>query len=337
MTRKPSVTLSDVARRAGVSRTTASYIINGRASQMRISAGAQDRVQRAVAELAYRPNRSAQSLRTSRTLTVGVLSDHVASGAYGNRMLAGAGAAARASDHLLVIAESEGDLELEALLIEEMLERQVDGIVYVRLVNSTVSVPPALRDHRVVLLNCIDETARLPSVLPDERGGGREAASVLVRAGVAGEVWVVGEDPTPNAVAGPLRLDGVLARLSEAGTELRGVLPCPWAVRPAYDAVWQALSEGLRPSGLVCLNDRIAMGAYQALADRGLRIPDDVSVVSFDGSELAGWLRPSLTSVALPFAQLGMEAVRLLVDGGPLAVETIRLPMPLLEGESVRT
>ena len=68
-------------------------------------------------------------------------------------------------------------------------------------------------------------------------------------------------------------------------------------------------------SALVCLNDRIAMGAYQALADRGLRVPDDVAVVSFDGSDLAGWLRPSVTSVSLPFAELGAVAVDALMRG----------------------
>lgn len=331
------MTLSDVARRAGVSRTTASYIINGRATQMRISAEAQARVQRAVAELAYRPNRSARSLRTARTQTIGVLSDHVASGAYGTRMLAGAGAAARARDHLLVIAESEGDPRLEALLIQEMLDRRVDGIVYVRLVTAAVSVPPALLDQRVVLLNCVDETSGKPCVLPDDEEGGRTAASALAEADRAGAVWVVGQDPTPNATAGRLRLAGVLARLRETGAELGGVVPCPWAVGPAYDALRQAFAAGLRPSGLVCMNDRVALGAYQALADAGLRVPDDVSVVSFDGSELAGWLRPPLTSVALPFDQMGLEAVRLLIDGGSDGAEVVRLPMPLLSGESVRT
>jgi LacI family transcriptional regulator len=86
---------------------------------------------------------------------------------------------------------------------------------------------------------------------------------------------------------------------------------------------------------LICLNDRIAMGAYQALAAHGLRVPDDVSVVSFDGSELAGWLRPEVTSVALPHSGLGALAVHTLMAKEP-ASGVIRLPMTVSRGGSVR-
>lgn len=331
-----SVTLSDVARRAGVSPTTASYILNGRAAQMRISAATVVRVERAVADLGYRPNRSAQSLRTSTTKTIGIISDHVASGHYASHMLTGASAAARLSGHLLLIGESEGDPDLEALLIDDMLERQVDGLVYVRLVTSTVRVPTSLEDQRVVLLNCVDEVGAHPAVLPDEVQGGRLAADVLVRAGVASAVHVVGEDPTPNALAGTLRLAGIEQRLEEAGAPLAGVVRCPWGVREAHDAVRRWLMGGARPTALICLNDRVAMGTYQALQTHGLDVPRDVSVISFDGSELATWLRPPASSVALPFAALGARAVEVVAAPGPLAGGTVRVPMPLLRGASVQ-
>lgn len=330
------VTLSDVARRAGVSRTTASYILNGRASQMRISAQAEERVRRAVEELGYRPNRSAQSLRTSRTHTVGVVSDHVASGAYGNRMLAGAGAAARASGHLLVIGESEGDPELEALLVEEMLDRHVDGIIYATLATSEVSVPRPLRQQRVVLLNCVDRATQLPAVLPDEYEGGRTAVAELLAGEVPGDIHVVGEMSSEGgSLAGPLRLDGIKDALREAGRDLAGVLSCSWDVAPAFEVVDGFLRDGGRAAGLVCLNDRVALGAFQALAEHGLVVPADVSVVSFDGSELAGWLRPRLTSVTIPYADLGARAVEMLLDTREQGPSVVRVPMPVARGTSV--
>ena len=334
---RSKVTLSDVAARAGVSNTTASYILNGRSAQMRISADTERRVRAAVEELGYRPNRSARNLRTSTTKTFGVISDLVASGQYASKMLTGASAAARASGHLLVIGETEGDPEVESLLIEEMLDRQVDGIVYVRLVHSEVTVPPLLAHRRAVLLNCVDRASSLPAVLPDERQGGRTAADLLLEAGVAGEVYVVGEDPTPEALAGVLRLDGVRSRLHEAGRDLAGVVPCEWSVEAAHDAVHLWLMSGVQPSALVCLNDRVAMGTYQALATNGLDVPRDVAVVSFDGSELATWLRPAVTSVALPFAELGERAVQLLLDPRPSAGEVVRVPMGVAPGRSLPT
>jgi LacI family transcriptional regulator len=325
-------TLSDVAARAGVSVTTASYILNMRSKEMRISADASQRVAKAAAELEYRPNRSARNLRSSSTATIGVITDHVAGGAYASRMLTGAASAARARNHLLVIGESEGDPELERLLIEEMLDRQVDGIVYATLATSSVTVPPGLRKHRTVLLNCVDAEGQLPAIVPDELDGGRTAAWAILTSGHRNGIHVVGEERAPG-MAGTLRMQGIRRRLAEDGCSLAGVVESSWSVSPAYDAVSALLAHRVRPDALVCLNDRIAMGAYEALREHGLRVPQDVSVVSFDGSELAGWLRPALTSVRIPYAELGARAVDSLMAGSQ-GVEL--LTMPLVRGGSIR-
>jgi LacI family transcriptional regulator len=325
-------TLSDVAARAGVSVTTASYILNRRSKEMRISADAARRVQKAAAELEYRPNRSARNLRSSSTATIGVITDHVAGGAYASRMLSGAAAAARARDHLLVIGESEGDPELERLLIEEMLDRQVDGIVYATLATRSVTVATGLRKHRAVLLNCVDLEVGLPGVVPDELEGGRTAAAAILEGGHRHGIYVVGEEEAAGTIAGGLRMRGIRRRLAEDGCSLAGVVASSWSVSPAYDAVSGLLTRGVRPDALVCLNDRIAMGAYEALREHGLRVPQDVSVVSFDGSELAGWLRPALTSVRIPYAELGERAVEALMSG---TQEVELIAMPLVRGGSI--
>lgn len=329
-------TLTDVAQRAGVSVTTASYILNGRSTQMRISAETEQRVQAAISDLNYRPNWSARNLRRSSTKTIGVISDFVASGAFSSQLLTGAGAEARLSGHLLVIGESMGDRAAEELLIEEMVERQVDGIIYATRAASSVRVPEQLSHARAVLLNCFDPELGLPAVLPDDVEGGRLAVEHLVSAGVTGPVFVVGEDPTPEATAGVDRLSGITAALDRAGRELEGCVPCLWDVEPAYDAMSALLRTGERPGALVCLNDRVAMGAYQALAEHGLDVPDDVSVIAFDGSDLARWLRPRLTSLALPFRDMGARAVEILLDPGRAGSPALRLPLQLQEGSSVK-
>jgi len=335
MTNGRKVKLAEVAARAGVSVTTASYILNGRSAEMRIAADTQERVREAVAALGYRPNRTARSLRTRRTATFGLISDYLAFGNFSSEMLAGASAAARRADHLVLMGETEGDPDLENLLIEEMLDRQVDGLVFATLAATRIAINPRLTGVRAVLLNCVDLASDTPAVLPDDLGGGRTAAGLLLDAGIRDGIYVVGEDTNPVAVAGPLRLIGVEQRLREAGREIAGVVACNWDVRPAYDAVDAWLAGGARPSALICLNDRIAMGAYEALAEHRLRVPDDVSVVSFDGSELAGWLRPRLTSVALPFHDLGRRAIELLIDPDLAADPMVHLPMPVQPGGSV--
>lgn len=333
--RKRRVTLSEVAARAGVSATTASYILNGRADEMRIAPTTVAKVRAAVADLGYRPNRSARSLRTRRTATIGLISDQIAGEQYGSSMLTGASLAARELDHLVVMGESGGDPELERLLIEEMLEREVDGVVFATRTARTVHLPEGLRGVRSILLNCEDPDEHLPSVVPDDEGGGRAAASVLLAAGVE-ELWVVGEDPTPKATAGPRRMAGIRAELGVHGMDVAGVVPCEWSVTEGFEATSRWLARGGRAEGLICMNDRLAMGVYQALGEAGLRVPEDVSVVSFDGSALAGWLRPILTSVELPFPELGALAVRRLLDaddhGG---TDSVR--MSVRRGGSVRS
>lgn len=328
------VTLTDVAAKAGVSPTTASYIVNGRSSEMRISPATTRRVRAAVESLGYRPNHTARSLRIATTSTVGVVTDYVASGMFSSAMLSGANAAARQADHLLVIGESEGDVGIRDRLIDEMLDRRVDGIVYVTRTSLEIEFPARLREARTVLLNCVAEDHRGPAVLPHDLEGGRTAARLLLDAGIDGDVHVVGEDPTPGAIAGRLRLQGVREELASVGVEVSGVVPCAWEVAEARRAVGEWLGAGGRPRGLVCMNDRVALGAYEALADYRMPVPEQVSVVSFDGSDLATWLTPALTSVALPFREMGALAVQLLLD--PAAGEVVhRLPMPVLMGESV--
>jgi LacI family transcriptional regulator len=328
-------TLADVARLAGVSVTTASYILNGRTEQMRISSETETKVRAAMEELDYRPNRSAQNLRRSSTQTIGVISDFVASGAFASQMLTGASAAARSLEYLLVIGESLGDRATEDLLIEEMRDRQVDGIVYLTLAASLVSVPEQLHEGPTVLLNCLDPDVGLPAVLPDDEAGGRAAGKHLLAAGLREDVWVVGDDFALGSTAGHDRLRGLSLALDQAGSYLTGVIPCSWTVQDARDSVHKWLGAGNRANALVCLNDRVAMGTYQALAEASLDVPHDVSVISFDGSDLASWLRPRVTSLALPFLAMGTLAVEQLLSLDWASGGVTRLPLALDVGASV--
>ena len=117
-----------------------------------------------------------------------------------------------------------------------------------------------------------------------------------------------------EAGALPDRRRGVEAELQRADVALAGAVELrDWAPEPSRRAIADLLASGAVPSALICANDRVAMGAYQALAHAGLSIPTDVSVVSFDDSDLAGWLEPGLTSIALPHEELGRTAVELLL------------------------
>jgi LacI family transcriptional regulator len=322
-------TLLQVAQRAGVSRSTASFVLAGRHLDMRISEDARQRVLRAAQELDYRPNLMARSLRTKVTRTIALVSDTIASDPYAGRAIHGSLAAAVAHGHLLFIGETEGDPVIEEKLISDFLDRQVDAFLYASMFTRYVRLPKLLKGRRVVLLNCLTRGARPAhhAVVPDELAAGWSAARAVTEAGHRDGVYLVG-NPAERVFAARERLAGIREGLAAAQTKLAGSIECDWWPEPAYDAVRQALAGGLRPKVLICLNDRIALGAYQAVRETGRTIPDDVSVLSFDDSDLAAWLRPQLTSISLPHYQLGWRSVELLL-GQQTEPSVVRVPMPV--------
>ena len=322
----------DVAQRAGVSRTTASFVTTGR-NDMRISADAQERVMRAARELNYRPSLLARSLRTNRSQTIGMLSDGVAADAFAGEMIRGSLTSALLHEHLLFIAETAGDPALEKRLVNNMLDRGVGGFVLASMYTKKVRVSAGLRAQPLVLVNCIARARTVPAVIPDEREAGRAAARVLLRHGHGEGIVVVGETP-PHIVAAVERLTGINSVLSAQGLTLAGTIPTLWWPEPAYAVVAEYLAAGHRPSALICLNDRIAMGAYQACQHAGLSVPEDISLVSFDDSDLASWLQPQLTSVAIPHFEMGRRAIEiLLAEHRPPEVHLV--PMTLRERDSI--
>ena len=341
------VTLADVAKAADVSPTTASLVLSGRGRELRISQDVEQRVLKAAERLHYRPNIVSRGLRTGTTRTIGFVSDTVATSRLAGDMIKGALEAARERGTMLFMGETEGEAELERGLLQAMHDRQVDGIILASMFTRKIRVPKALVGPAVLLNALPMRPSPFPSVLPDEVEAGRAAARVLLKAGHRDAIHLIGAGPrmrdvAPGTVAGTERLAGIRETLREAGVKIAGGRVCPdW--QPEYGlAATRALLETERPCALICFNDRIALGAYQALHDAGLRVPEDVSVVSFDDHPIASWIRPKLTTVALPHYELGRKAVDVLFAkmgrpgaDGERAGETHRVPMPVRERESV--
>jgi len=300
---------------------------------MRISADAEGRVRQAARELNYRPSLLARSLRTNSSQTIGLLSDQIASEMFAGEVVRGALATALRHEHLLVVGETGGDPEVERNIIQGMIDRGVGGFVYASMSTRVVRIPSALRKLPVVLLNCSTRGKRLTTVVPEEIEAGRMVARELLEQGHRDGIVLVGER-TAQAIAGLERLDGIQDALAAAGTALAGTIDCLWWPDHAYRAVADHLAQGHRPSAFICLNDRVAFGTYQALQELGLVIPRDASVISFDDSDLAGWLRPALTSAAIPYFEMGRRSVELLLAPAD-SPETHRVTMQLNHRDSV--
>ncbi|GAB4064464.1 LacI family DNA-binding transcriptional regulator [Angustibacter speluncae] len=353
MARSKRITLADVATAAGVSSATASLVLSGRARDLRISEAVQQRVRATADELGYRPNIVSVGLSTGTSRTLGFVSDTVATSRLAGDLIQGALSAALDHGFMLFTAESGGDPATERRLLEAMLDRQVDGILLASMFTHLRVLPDLLDQVPAVLLNTLSHDATpIPSVVPDELEAGRAAARMLLEAGHR-EIHLVGAGPSahdvpPGTVAGRERLAGITEVLAAEGLEPATGHRClDWIPPEGWRATRDLVDSWGVPRALICFNDRLAFGAYQALGESGLRVPDDVSVVSFDDSQLAEWLRPGLSSLAIPHYDMGRRAVDLLVsaverrrDGTSPVVEigpgTVhRLPMPLADRASV--
>jgi LacI family transcriptional regulator len=342
------VTLADVATAAGVSKASASLVLSGRGRELRISQEVEQRVLRAAEELRYRPNAVSVGLRTGTSRTIGFVSDTVATSRLAGDMIKGALEAARERGVMLFIGETEGDPDLESGLLHAMHDRQVDGIILASMYTRTIKLPKDIAIAPAVLLNALPkQPSSLPSILPDEVEAGRAAARVLLDAGHRDGIHLIGVGPgirdvPAQSVAAVERLFGIREVLTEAGIKIASGRVCrDWQPEEGLAAT-RALLEDARPQALICLNDRLALGAYQALSDAGLSVPADVSVVSFDDHPIASWIRPKLTTVALPHYELGRKAVDVLFEEigrtdhqTEGTAEVHRVPMPVRLRESV--
>lgn len=341
MTRR-RVTLADVARAAGVSRTTASLVLSDRGTELRISEASQQRVRQVASELGYRPNILSADLRRGSSRTIGFISDTIATSQLAGDMIKGALDHAHREGYLLFIGETEGDLAEEERLVQTMLDRQVDAVVIASMFTRERPIPEVVRGRSVVLLNALpDEAGAVTAIIPDEYDAGRRAAELLLAAGHT-RIHLVGAGPdrdqvAPQTVAGRERLAGILDALADAGIAPASGRMCKvWLPEDGWRATADLVASGARGEAIITFNDRLAFGAYQALQEAGMRVPDDFSLVSFDDHQLAGWLHPGLTTFAIPHYELGRRAIQYLLDGEDDAVAAVeRIEMPLRSRGSV--
>jgi LacI family transcriptional regulator len=335
---RPSIVA--VAAAAGVSPTTVSHALSGTRP---VRDETRERVLRAAARLGYSPNPIASGLRLQRTGVVGFASDHVATSAFAGRILQGAQDVARERGMLLMAVDSEGDADLEDRQLRSLADHRVDGIMVARMFHQVVGRPAAIGRIPVVLVDAVPaEGWRVASVAPDEPG---IAATAVARLLAAGHRRIAFANTTDEAPASRGREAGFRAAVAEAGLGARALVEYGASDagggrfagmrlldRPAQD----------RPTAVVCFNDQMAMGVYQAAAALGLDVPRDCSVVGVDDLEIvAAALVPALTTVALPHREMGRWGMSALLDriergeGEADAAEPAFLRCELIERGSV--
>jgi LacI family transcriptional regulator len=306
-------TMNDVAKLAGVSQTSVSFVVNN-TPNAGIPEETKQRILAAIHELGYRPNAFAKSLRLRRSHIIGFVTDEIATSSYAGKIIQGAQDAAAAAGKILFLANTGGDPKLENTAIETMLEHQVDGIIYATMSHHLITPPEVLHEISSVLLDCYDENRCFPSVVPDEVSGASTALRVLLEKGHRRIGFINTIDFGPPAKG---RLDGYKRALTEYDVPFVEELVCCGKSNSdsGYEQTLHLMQRDSPPTAIFCFNDQIAMGVYEALRELGLEIPHDVAVIGFDNLELiSAFLRPKLSTMELPHYQMGQWAVNYLAE-----------------------
>jgi LacI family transcriptional regulator len=247
-------------------------------------------------------------------------------------LIRGALQAAEERGHVMLVLETNGEPARETEAINAALDRGVDGIIFAAMRAREIFVPDISMRVPVVMLNSTSSRFAT-SVLPDEERGGREAVRLLAEAGMRSGIALLGQ--SDEAEIGLFRSETVARRVRGIRAEMKrrhlqfvAEESCwNWEPDEGYRLTRKLLRREAAIRALLCMNDRLAFGAYQALSELGLKVPDDVAIVSFDNDELAAYLRPGLTTIALPHEDMGKRAVELLLGGSSRKENLVRMPI----------
>lgn len=299
------ISIKDIARHAGVSHSTVSRALRG--SEL-ISAETVERIRRVADEAGYRPSAAARSLVTSRTSAIGVVVTTIAD-PFAAEVVLGIEEAAGERGYSVILANSGGEPEREMRVVRAFEERRVDGII---VTSSRVGAAYAevLERARVpiVLVNNQHASEFMHSVTIDNRVSAGRAVAHLVklghrRIGYIGDRFGYQSDTE--------RMGGYRDALG-GGFDRRLVVQGDGRAEGGEVAMAELLEAG--PTAVFCYNDMTAMGAMRAIAERGLRVPEDISVVGFDDLFVARYATPALTTVRQPMGKMGRRAVATLLE-----------------------
>lgn len=331
------VTIRDVAKAAGVSHKTVSRVVN---REPNVTVETQERVEKAIAELDYVPNQGARLMRNNRSGVIGVMTDVVSTSPNSTEILHGIQDAVASTPFSVLIANTGNDPETERKSWRTFQQHRIDGLLFVTMYHHGVTLPPDTPTLPTMLVNCFDKAnPQRPSVLPDDYGGGLSAAKLAIAGGHDRIGFIT---LNPKIVAAKLRYQAFEDAMRNAGKAIDPQLvssgysgPVGAEMLVAFERACALLDlpADRRPSVILSGNDEIAMQVICAAAARGLRVPDDLAVIGFDDFRMISTsMVPALTTIALPYYEIGRRATDRLIRliGGAsddLGIERVTCPI----------
>lgn len=305
-------TLISIAERTGVSITTISRVLNGKAEKYRISAKTVERVREEARRCNYIPNINAQSLRTNRTRTIGLVVPAIDNPFFAN-IASSIIRKAKEAGYTVVLADAMESAENERENVASLLTRNVDGIIlspsgsnpaYLEQINDTKAP--------VVLVDRFFFDTTLPYVIADNYRGAREATEHLIANGHERIACIRGVAHSSIVVE---RQRGYCDAMRAAGLEAQiDCVGSDFSIQNGYVETRMLLARRNPPTALFAMSNTILLGAIKAVDESGLTIPDDLSVVSFDDNTYLDFMKPAISRIVQPLDEIGAIALSLLLQ-----------------------
>lgn len=330
------MTIRDVAKAAGVSVTTVSHVLN---ATRHVAPETSERVRDAIAALGFRPSAVARALKADRSRSIGMLVTS-STNPFFAEVIRGLEEGCFARGYSLILCNTGDVSERLESYLATLVAKRIDGLA-VMTTNMDQRFFKRLSERRPVPVVAID-TQGVPDttiVNDDSAAGGRLAGGFLLERGFRRLAVIAGEADHPRSRE---RLEGFRAALEEAGVALAPelVIASDLTVGGGFAAMQTMLDRVAQdlPEAVFCMNDLLAVGGLCALSKRGLRVPQDLSIIGYDDIELAAYTVPPLTTIRQPAAEIGRRAAEILIgqiESGQSATETVALAPSLIERESV--
>ncbi|PRA07952.1 MULTISPECIES: LacI family DNA-binding transcriptional regulator [unclassified Paenibacillus] len=324
------ITIYDIAKKANVSAMTVSKVINHTG---RISSATRERVQQVIDELGYIPNSNARSLVLQRTQMLSLLITDITNPFY-TTLARGAEDAAHLRGYRLLFGNSDEDYHKEKDYVDAILSTRVDGVLFAPAGDRSLTHLKQLQERHIpfVFLDRTVPGITSDVIAGDSREGAIELIRYLVQLGHRRIALVNGSSEVSTA---RLREEGYVAGLREVGVDIDPELVLRTGYRDFSDeeGLDQLLSQPEKPTAIFAANNMLAIGVIRLLRKRGLRVPEDISVVCFDDLDLASAFDPFLTVAAQPAYDFGFQGVQMLIDRiegkAPSEAQTVILPSEL--------
>ncbi|WP_144469170.1 catabolite control protein A [Bacillus pumilus] len=331
-----NVTIYDVAREANVSMATVSRVVNGNPN---VKPTTRKKVLEAIDRLGYRPNAVARGLASKKTTTVGVIIPDISSIFY-SELARGIEDIATMYKYNIILSNSDQNTDKELHLLNTMLGKQVDGIVFMGGNITDVLVEEFKRSPvPIVLAASVEEQAQTPSVNINYEQAIYDSVQLLVEKGHKRIAFVSG--PMSEPINSMRKLAGYKRALEEAGIAFDDVLVAEgdYSYDFGIESLAHLLEQSDKPTAVIAATDEMALGVIHGAQDRGVSIPEDLEVIGFDNTRLSLMVRPQLTTVVQPTYDIGAVAMRLLtklMNKEQVDDQIVELPHRIEERQSTK-